>query len=70
MMRNARLALAVLLLAQSIPASAGMMSGLSGMMSGLTDLKKPNIKIGQLALHPYYGLTLSYDDNIYRVPPD
>ena len=26
------------------------------------------IKIGQLALHPYYGLTLTYDDNIYRTP--
>lgn len=27
-----------------------------------------NIKIGQLALNPYYGMTMSYDDNIYKVP--
>ncbi len=26
-----------------------------------------NIKVGQLALHPYYGLNLTYDDNIYKV---
>jgi hypothetical protein len=31
---------------------------------------KPNIKIGQLALHPYYGITGTYDDNIYLVPRD
>lgn len=31
---------------------------------------KPNFKIGQLELHPSYGLTTTYDDNIYLVPPD
>ncbi|MDD5658051.1 MAG: outer membrane beta-barrel protein [Elusimicrobia bacterium] len=29
---------------------------------------KPNIKLGQLALHPYYGISAIYDDNIYLVP--
>lgn len=54
-MRIARAALVVLLAAQS--ASAGFWDG-----------GKPNIKIGQLELHPYYGLTTTYDDNIYLVP--
>ena len=62
-MRRASLILASLLAFQAIPASAGLLSTLS-------DYKKPNIKIGQLALHPYYGLSLVYDDNIYLVPPD
>jgi len=29
---------------------------------------KPNIKLGQLALHPFYGIAATYDDNIYLVP--
>lgn len=60
MMRKACLALAALLFVNSIPASAGM-------MDAMADFKKPNMKIGQLALHPYYGLSLTYDDNIYKV---
>ncbi len=34
----------------------------------LTQYKKPNIHYGQLALHPYYQLTETYDNNIYLVP--
>ncbi len=36
----------------------------------LTQYKKPNIHYGQLALHPYYQLTETYDSNIYLVPRD
>jgi len=31
---------------------------------------KPNLKFGNLELHPYYQLTESLDSNIYLVPPD
>jgi hypothetical protein len=30
--------------------------------------EKPNIKLGQAALHPYYSIKGTYDDNIYLVP--
>lgn len=60
-----RLSLAILLVSQSSLASA-----LWNPMEALGDLKKPNIKIGLLEIHPYYGLTLTYDDNIYKVGRD
>lgn len=62
-MRNARLALAAVILASSMPADASM-------FSALADLQKPNMKIGQMGIHPYFGVTETYDDNIYLVPPD
>ena len=54
MKRSLRAALAVLLALSSVPAFA----------------EKPNIKLGQLALHPYYSIKATYDDNIYLVPKD
>ncbi|MBI5210920.1 MAG: outer membrane beta-barrel protein [Elusimicrobia bacterium] len=31
---------------------------------------QPNLKVGQLEIHPSYDLKSSYDDNIYRTAPD
>lgn len=39
-------------------------------MSWLTQYKRPNIRYGQLALHPRYQFTEAYDSNIYLVPRD
>jgi hypothetical protein len=36
----------------------------------LTQYKQPNMHYGQLALHPYYKLSETYDSNIFLVPHD
>ncbi|MFI5360970.1 MAG: outer membrane beta-barrel protein [Elusimicrobiota bacterium] len=32
--------------------------------------QKPNMHVGELAFHPYYKLSETYDTNIYLAPPD
>lgn len=39
-------------------------------LSALDGWQKPNMKVGQLEFHPYYGVTVMYDDNIYLVGRD
>lgn len=51
---NLHLLIMAALAAGSVPASA----------------QSSNIKLGQLALHPYYKVSGTYDDNIYLVPPN
>lgn len=36
--------------------------------SEISDFKKPNMRVGQLQLHPYYTLAEEYDSNIYLTP--
>ncbi|MFA6004810.1 MAG: outer membrane beta-barrel protein, partial [Elusimicrobiota bacterium] len=42
----------------------------AGNWDWLTQYKKPNIHLGQLALHPSYDFSQTYDSNIYLVPRD
>jgi hypothetical protein len=42
----------------------------AGSLDWLTQYKKPNLHVGQLALHPYYKLSEIYDSNIFLVPHD
>jgi len=57
----ARLFKLLLVAALLIPQSASA----ANYLESITQFKKPNMKFGKLELHPYYKLTLSYDDNIY-----
>lgn len=36
----------------------------------ITQFKQPNIRLGQLEIHPYYTIQEAYDSNIYLVPRD
>lgn len=49
----------------SEPAAAGW-----NPIAALDGWQKPNMKVGQLELHPYYGISVLYDDNIYLAGRD
>ncbi|MBI5630435.1 MAG: outer membrane beta-barrel protein [Elusimicrobia bacterium] len=53
--------MAVLVAGIAMPANAGVWDALS-------DFQKPNMKLGQMGLHPYYRLSEMYDSNIFLQP--
>ena len=60
----ARLLAALMMLALLIPVPAS--SG--NFLENATQFKKPNLKWGQLEIHPYYRFSEFYDSNIYMTP--
>lgn len=62
MIRCLKLLLAAALLPSvAVPASAGVWDSIS-------QFKKPNMKLGRLAIHPYLKLSEMYDSNIFLQP--
>ena len=59
-----RLSAALMTLALLIPAP----SFAGNFLENMTQFKKPNLKWGQLEIHPYYRFTEFYDSNIYMTP--
>ena len=61
----ARLSAALMMFALLIPVPAS--SG--NFLENATQFKKPNLKWGQLEIHPYYRFSEFYDSNIYMKSP-